>query len=66
MDPAFQALVDQAMRVCARHQGLLPAYLAAIRDKGRGMPPEALEGLLKDVSAACVPADAGGRVDDAR
>jgi hypothetical protein len=66
MDPAFQALVAQAKRVCARHPGLLPAYLATIRDKGRGMPPEVLEALLKDVSAACAPADAAGRVTDAR
>ncbi len=52
MDPAFQALVDQAKRLCARHPELLEWYLRAIRDKGKGMPEEALEALLKDVSAA--------------
>ncbi len=52
MDAAFHALLDQAKRVSARHPELLPRYLAAIRDKARGMPPEQVEALLKEVSEA--------------
>jgi len=51
-DPAFRALVEQAKRVCAKHPGLLPAYLAAIQDKGKGMDEQAMEALLKEVEAA--------------
>jgi hypothetical protein len=36
-DPAFRALVDQAKRLCARHPDLLPYYLAAVREKGKGI-----------------------------
>jgi hypothetical protein len=36
-DPAFRALVDQAKWVCATHPDLLPFYLAAIREKGKGI-----------------------------
>ncbi len=52
MDPAFQALIDQARRVCALHPDLLVRYLAAIRDKARGMPPKEVEALLESVSEA--------------
>lgn len=58
MDPAFQALVDQAKRVCARHPELLAAYVAAIRDKGRGMPEDALQSLVKEVSEAAAAREA--------
>lgn len=50
-DPAFLALVEQAKRVCPRHPDLLPAYLAAIREKGKGMKEEDLKAILDDVSA---------------
>ncbi|MFB3816639.1 MAG: hypothetical protein ACE147_03140 [Candidatus Methylomirabilales bacterium] len=52
MDPALSALVEQAKRVCARHPELTEFYVRAIRDKGKGMPEDALEALLKDVTAA--------------
>jgi hypothetical protein len=51
-DAAFRALVEQAKRVCAKHPDLLPAYLAAIEEKGKGMPADALRALLRDVSAS--------------
>jgi hypothetical protein len=51
-DAAFRALVEQAKRVCAKHPDLLPAYLAAIEEKGKGMPAGALRALLRDVSAS--------------
>ena len=50
-DAAFRALVEQAKRVCAKHPELLPAYLAAIEEKGKGMRAEALRVLLQEVSA---------------
>lgn len=52
LDPAFRALADQAKRVCAKHPDLLPAYLAAIRDRAKGMKEEVVEALLAEVSAA--------------
>jgi hypothetical protein len=51
-DAAFRALVEQAKRVCAKHPDLLPAYLAAIEEKGKGMRAEALRALLREVSAS--------------
>ncbi len=51
-DAAFRALVEQAKRVCAKHPDLLPAYLAAIEEKGKGMRAEALRALLQEVSAS--------------
>ncbi|HSB70944.1 MAG TPA: hypothetical protein VLH58_13710 [Candidatus Methylomirabilis sp.] len=51
-DPAFRALVEQAKRVCARNPALLPPYLAAIRERGRGLPEEALKAILDGVRAA--------------
>lgn len=51
-DPAFRALVEQAKRVCAKNPTLLPPYLAAIREKGRGLPEEALRAILDEVKAA--------------
>ncbi len=62
MDPAFQALVEQAKRVCARHPELSEFYVRAIRDKGKGMPDEALEALVKQVAEACpTPTPTAGR-----
>lgn len=51
-DAAFRALVEQAKRVCVKHPDLLPAYLAAIEEKGKGMRAEELRALLKEVSAS--------------
>jgi len=51
-DAAFRALVEQAKRVCAKHPDLLPAYLAAIEEKGKGMGDDTLKALLKEVSAS--------------
>jgi hypothetical protein len=51
-DAAFRALVEQAKRVCAKHPDLLPAYLAAIEEKGKGMGDDVLQPLLKEVSAS--------------
>ena len=51
-DAAFRALVEQAKRVCAKHPDLLPAYLAAIKEKGRGMGDDVLQPLMKEVSAS--------------
>ncbi len=51
-DAAFRALVEQAKRVCARNPDLLPAYLAAIQDKGKGMSEESLQALLNEVAAS--------------
>jgi hypothetical protein len=49
-DPVLRALVEQAERVCSRHPDLLPAYLAAIREKGRGIGPDELQGILNQVA----------------
>ncbi len=51
-DAAFRALVEQAKRVCAKNPDLLPAYLAAIEEKAKGMRDDALRALLKEVSAS--------------
>lgn len=51
-DVAFRALVEQAKRVCAKHPDLLPAYLAAIEEKGKGLSDDVLQPLLKEVSAS--------------
>jgi hypothetical protein len=53
MEPAFQALLEQAKRVCARHPTLLDPYLRAIRDRAKGMSEDALEALIKEVAEAC-------------
>ncbi|HSB81111.1 MAG TPA: hypothetical protein VLM91_20210 [Candidatus Methylomirabilis sp.] len=53
-DPAFRALVEQAKRVCAKNPTLLPPYLAAIREKGRGLREKALRAILDEVKAATV------------
>lgn len=50
-DPVFRALIDQAKRVCSRHPELLEPYLAAIRDKAKGLEEGALQRLLAEVSA---------------
>lgn len=51
-DAAFRALVEQAKRVCAKNPDLLPAYLAAVHEKAKGMPEDALQALLDDVAAS--------------
>ncbi len=66
MEPALQALLDQAKRVSALHPDLLTRYLAAIRDKARGMPSEELEALLKEVSEAVAAARPPGGHDPTR
>jgi hypothetical protein len=53
-DPAFRALVEQAKRVCAKNPDILLPYLAAIREKGRGLREEALRSILDEVKAATV------------
>ncbi len=60
MDPAFSALVEQAKRVCARHPELADFYVRAIRDKGKGMPDDALETLVKQVEEAGARAGSAG------
>lgn len=50
-DAAFRTLVEQAKRVSARNPDLLPAYLAAIQEKGKGMSEEALQSLLNEVAS---------------
>jgi hypothetical protein len=51
-DPAFRALIEQAKRVCGKNPALLPSYLAAIREKGRGIGEVALKAILDEVKAA--------------
>ncbi len=49
-DPTFRALVDQAKRVCAKHPELLPSYLAAISEKGKGIREDELQAILDEVA----------------
>ena len=42
-------LIDQAQRIAAHHPELAASYLAAIREKARGMSPEEVEKLLGDL-----------------
>lgn len=51
-DPAFRALVEQAKRVCSKHPQLLPCYLAAVREKGKGVKADVLQAILDEVEAA--------------
>jgi hypothetical protein len=53
-DPAFRALLEQAKRVCAKNPTLLQPYLAAIRERGRGLAEGALRGILEEVKAAAL------------
>ena len=41
--------VEQAMRIAKHHPELAATYLAAIREKTRGMKPEELDRLLGDL-----------------
>ena len=50
-DPVFRALIDQAKRICSRHPEMLEPYLAAIRDKAKGVGEERLQGWLAEVAA---------------
>ena len=47
-DP-LAVLVEQARRIAPHHPGLAASYVAAIREKARGMSPEELEKLLGDL-----------------
>lgn len=51
-------LIEQAKRIAPHHPELAAIYLAAIREKARGMKPEELEPLLGDLPRL---AEAGGR-----
>ena len=51
-DPAFRALIEQAKRICRKNPALLPSYLAAIREKGRGIGEQTLKAILDEVKAA--------------
>ena len=42
-------LIDQAQRIAAHHPELAASYLAAIREKARGMNPAEVERLLGDL-----------------
>jgi hypothetical protein len=42
-------LVEQARRIAPHHPELAASYVAAIREKARGMGPEELEKLLGDL-----------------
>ena len=42
-------LIEQAKRIARHHPELAATYLAAIREKARGMKPEELEPLLGDL-----------------
>jgi hypothetical protein len=51
-------LIEQAKRIARHHPDLAPFYLAAIREKARGVKPEELEALLGDLLK---PAASSGR-----
>jgi hypothetical protein len=51
-DPTFRALVEQAKRVCARNPDLLPSYLAAIKEKAKGVKEDTLQAILDEVAGA--------------
>jgi hypothetical protein len=42
----LQAFVDQAKRVAEHHPELAASYIAAIKEKARGLKPEELDRLL--------------------
>lgn len=42
-------LIEQAKRIARHHPELAATYLAAIREKARGMKPEELDQLLGDL-----------------
>ena len=60
-DPVFRALVEQAKRVCPKHPDLAPAYMAAIREKGRGIRPDQLQAILDEVAKSAPKANEPGR-----
>ena len=43
-------LIEQAKRIVPHHPELAAGYLAAIREKARGVKPEDLEELLTDLA----------------
>ncbi len=45
-------LIEQAKRIVRHHPELAASYLAAIREKARGVKPEDLERLLGDLPKA--------------
>ncbi len=44
-------LIAQAKRIAPHHPELAAAYLAAIRERARGVPPAELDRLLGDLPA---------------
>ena len=54
-------LIEQAKRIARHHPDLAAFYVAAIREKARGVKPEELEPLLGDLLRAAVPS---GRPSD--
>lgn len=51
-------LIEQAKRIVPHHPELAAGYLAAIREKAKGLKPEELEHLLGDLAEA---AETAGR-----
>jgi hypothetical protein len=49
-DPVFRALVEQAKRICRKHPDQVPAYLPAIREKGKGIRADQLQAILDEVA----------------
>jgi hypothetical protein len=48
-------LIEQAKRIARHHPDLAAFYLAAIREKARGVKPEDLEPLLGDLLKLAAP-----------
>jgi hypothetical protein len=59
-DPLL-ALIEQAKGIAKHHPELVTSYLAAIREKARGMKPEELDRLLGDLLQIAGAARAGSR-----
>ena len=59
-DPLL-ALIEQAKGIANYHPELAASYLAAIREKARGMKPEELDGLLGDLPQIARAARTGSR-----
>ena len=50
-------LIEQARRIAPHHPELVAPYLAAIREKARGVKPEELDRLLGDLSKVAKPSE---------
>jgi hypothetical protein len=48
-------LIEQAKRIARYHPDLAAFYVAAIREKARGVKPEEMEPLLGDLLRAAAP-----------